>query len=41
MRNALIHAYFNVDLDVVWDTIINDLPPFKKQIQTLLKEPHV
>ena len=38
MRSALIHAYFEVDLDVVWDTVMNDLPPFKKQIQTLLEE---
>lgn len=37
MRSALIHGYFAVDLDVVWDTISNDLPPFKKQIKELLK----
>lgn len=36
MRNALIHGYFAVDLDVVWDTISNDLPVFKKQIKELL-----
>lgn len=29
---------FEVDLDVVWDTILNDLPPFKEQIKTLLEE---
>ena len=38
MRSALIHAYFEVDLDVVWDTITNDLPSFKKRIKILLKE---
>lgn len=38
MRNTLIHGYFEVDLDVVWDTISNDLPPFKEQIKTLLEE---
>lgn len=37
MRSVLIHGYFAVDLDVVWDTISNDLPIFKKQIQELLK----
>ena len=26
MRNRLIHAYFDIDLDRVWDTIIDDLP---------------
>lgn len=38
MRSALIHGYFQIDLDVVWDTIFHDLPPFKEQIQTLLGE---
>lgn len=38
MRNTLIHGYFEVDLDVVWDTILNDLPPFKEQIKKLLEE---
>lgn len=27
MRNRLIHAYFDVDPDVVWATVRNDLPP--------------
>lgn len=38
MRSALIHAYFEVDLSVVWNTITNDLPPFKTQIKKLLEE---
>lgn len=25
-RNRLIHGYFNVDLDIVWSTVQNDLP---------------
>lgn len=36
MRSVLIHGYLDVDLEVVWNTIMNDLPPFKKQIQGLL-----
>lgn len=27
MRNRLIHAYYDVDLDRVWDTVLDDLPP--------------
>ena len=38
MRSVLIHGYLNVDLDIVWNTILHDLPPFKKQVQRLLKE---
>ncbi len=26
MRNRLIHAYFDVDLDIVWTTVTDDLP---------------
>lgn len=37
MRSALIHAYFDVDLKVVWDTIINDLPNFKREIKKIEK----
>ena len=27
MRNRLIHGYFDVDLDRLWDTVVADLPP--------------
>lgn len=27
MRNRLIHVYFDIDLDRVWDTVTEDLPP--------------
>ncbi|MFO8154927.1 MAG: HepT-like ribonuclease domain-containing protein, partial [Thiohalospira sp.] len=27
MRNRLIHGYFDIDKDVVWNTLVNDLPP--------------
>lgn len=36
MRNILIHKYFDVDLDIAWSTLKNDLPIFKKAIQELL-----
>ena len=26
MRNRLIHAYYDIDLDRVWDTVVDDLP---------------
>lgn len=35
MRSILIHGYLDVDIEVVWDTVKNDLPSFKKQIETL------
>ncbi len=27
MRHRLVHAYFDVDADRVWDTVADDLPP--------------
>jgi uncharacterized protein with HEPN domain len=26
MRNRLVHAYLDVDLEVVWNTMVSDLP---------------
>ena len=36
MRNRLIHAYFDVDLDRVWDTVVSDLPPLIAQLDAIL-----
>ena len=35
-RNKLIHEYFGVDLDLVWNIIQNDLPLFKEQIKKMV-----
>jgi uncharacterized protein with HEPN domain len=37
MRDKLIHGYFGVDLNAVWDTAKKDLPQLKKKIKTILK----
>jgi uncharacterized protein with HEPN domain len=36
MRNRLIHAYFDVDLDSVWSTVTKDLPVLKAELQKIL-----
>ncbi len=33
MRNRLVHGYFEVDLERVWDTVQNDLPKLIAQIE--------
>jgi len=38
MRNKMIHDYFDVDANVVWSTVKDDLPRLKQQIDDLLKE---
>lgn len=35
-RNRLIHAYWGVDLILVWDVIANDLPLLKEAVDRLL-----
>ncbi len=38
MRDRLIHEYFGVDYEIVWDVVINEVPKFKEQIEKLLKD---
>ncbi len=38
MRNRIVHDYENVDLVMLWDVIINDLPELLTQISSLLEE---
>ncbi|MEW6654531.1 MAG: DUF86 domain-containing protein [Bacteroidota bacterium] len=38
MRNILIHDYFGVNIQVVWETAQNDLPPLKEKIQKLIQD---
>jgi uncharacterized protein with HEPN domain len=37
MRNRLIHAYFDIDLDRVWDTVTDDLPPLVEELEKILR----
>ncbi|MHB8336620.1 MAG: HepT-like ribonuclease domain-containing protein [Ignavibacteriaceae bacterium] len=36
MRNRLIHGYFEVDIELIWNTIRNDLPPLMKSLKKIL-----
>ena len=38
LRDILIHAYFGVDCDIVWDVVINKIPELKEQISLILKK---
>jgi uncharacterized protein with HEPN domain len=37
MRDRLIHGYFGVDYDIVWDVIMNKVPVLRSQIAELLR----
>jgi uncharacterized protein with HEPN domain len=36
LRDILIHAYFNVDLEILWDVIRNKLPGLAVRVRALL-----
>jgi uncharacterized protein with HEPN domain len=36
MRNRLAHGYFDIDLDRVWDTVTQDLPPLVSELRNVL-----
>ncbi|MDZ7593984.1 MAG: DUF86 domain-containing protein [Thiobacillus sp.] len=38
MRNAVAHGYFNVDLEIVWKTVQNDLFGLYTQVQQALED---
>ena len=37
MRDKLIHDYFGVDYEIIFKTIKEKLPEFKKQIKNIIK----
>ena len=39
MRNRLVHAYFDVDLDRLWKTATEDVPSLIPTLEKLLSEP--
>jgi uncharacterized protein with HEPN domain len=38
MRNRLVHAYFGINLDVIWQTVQQDLPPLMQSLERALEE---
>ena len=38
MRDKLVHDYFGVDLSLVWDVVVSELPDARTRIVSLLEE---
>lgn len=38
MRNKVIHGYFGVDLEVIWKTIDQDLPPLQNTLARIFED---
>jgi len=36
MRHRLIHAYFEINLDILWETVTTDLPPLTASLENIL-----
>lgn len=37
MRNILVHGYFDIDTDIVWDAAMRDVPAIKPAVERLLE----
>ena len=35
MRHRLVHAYFDIDLDILWKTVKEDLPPLIVELERI------
>ncbi|MEO0092185.1 MAG: HepT-like ribonuclease domain-containing protein [candidate division WOR-3 bacterium] len=38
MRNRLIHAYFDIDLDIVWQTITDEIPMLIAELEKVVNK---
>lgn len=38
LRHKIVHDYFAVDLDVVWDTAVLDVPAIQPVVEALLSK---
>lgn len=36
MRHRLVHAYFDINLDILWRTVHDDLPPLVAELERLV-----
>jgi uncharacterized protein with HEPN domain len=39
LRDVLIHQYFGIDVDILWDIVENKLPALEVSVSALLREP--
>ncbi len=38
MRHRLVHAYFDINLDILWQTVQEDIPSLLRILENILKE---
>jgi uncharacterized protein with HEPN domain len=37
LRNILVHHYFEIDADLIWEVVERDLPPLREVVESALK----
>lgn len=37
-RNLLVHEYFRIDLEIIWQVVEREIPQLKRQIKPLLED---
>ena len=37
LRNKIIHNYFGIDYDIVWDTVKTDIPVLKRSVESIIR----
>ena len=40
VRDRLIHRYFRVNLDIVWNIVAVELPVLESQVEEILQQEH-
>lgn len=38
MRHRLVHGYFDIDHEVVWQTLLADIPTLLRQLEAIIKQ---
>ncbi len=38
MRHRVVHDYMNVDEDILWDTVTNELAPLAEELKKMVSE---
>jgi len=41
LRNRIIHHYFGIDYDIVWDTVISEVPILREYMTIILEQEKV
>lgn len=41
MRNLHAHDYDRVDLSIVWNTVMEDIPDLKNALSVMIKKPNL